>query len=211
MKTIIFDPNTEKIKIILDGPLSLHGKTIEGHPDLEVIEFEGETTNKKPLFIDGSWQIVDDELKILESYKSAKNKAIERSKENALLLGIDVDGEIMVNGSWSPDVISVYFFGKDNEIIAKHVKVYNSISLLPPASRAQRFLKGRSEYKILLGKRRIILSNFQDFELFIQAYQEKIELADTIETEKKESVLMAQTKEELDLIDETFGWEELNG
>lgn len=211
MKTIIFDPNTGQIKVILDGPSVLHGKTIEDFAGLEVIEHQGSIKHKKPVFIDGAWQIVDDEQKILESHKDTKNRDIEGNKENALLGGLDIDGELMIDGSWSPDVISVYFFGKDNAIIGKHIRAYSAISLLPPASRAQRFLKGRQEYKVLLGKRRIVFNNFNDFESFIQSYQEKIELADTIETEKKEAVLMAQTVEDLDLIDETSGWEELNG
>lgn len=211
MKTIIFDPVAEKIKVVLSGPSSLHGKTISEFPGFKFIEFEGETVNKKPIFIDGSWQIVDDEEKILSEKKSNKNKSIEDRKSIALAVGIDISGEIMIDGAWNANTIAVYFAGTDKEIMDRHIKAYNAIGLLPPASQAQRFLKGRATYNILLGNRRIVFNNFNDFGNFIQAYQEKRELSEIIETEKKEAVIMAQTIDEVDLIDENSGWEELNG
>lgn len=213
MNTVIIDTDNGKVVSVHAGPLAVHQNNIDlmGENIIGIEWPDQNVANKKGDLIDGQWQLIDDMEKIIESARKRKILDIKKQKESILSQGMPVTGEIYNGTEWIQSQVVVNFTGDDCREIDKAIRKFSVIGQSPSETRSERLLKGRSFYPIIFGKnKRLSFVDYTELQAFIDEYQDYQDLADLIELDKKQAVIEAQSIEDIEAIDETSGWEELN-
>lgn len=210
MNTFIADKNTGKIHIVFSGPKDQHNTEQFGE-DFVAIEWIGESDNKKAELIDGTWQIVDDIGKLIESAKETKINEIREEKSKLLDGGLTFSGEEHNGTMWIPSQVTIDLRGNDYTRFRQLAERLVVNSKLSPEDEDGKLLHGRQNFKFLLpGKRRIIFNTAAEAATFVEQFEDKIALADIIEQEKISAVYDLQEIESINSYD-AADWGELNG